>query len=431
MATIKQIKAREILDSRGVPTVECEIILDNNVIATASSPGGTSRSSYEAFEIRDNDPKRYEGQGVKVAVDIIHNVIFPALSGMDITNQQLIDRTLIDLDGTKIKSKLGGNTLFCVSKAAAKAGARTVYQPLFLYLRNFISKEKLPLKIPTPAMSLINGGMHAGNNVDLQEFYVIPATYQHFSDSLEMGVTVYHKIRQELEKNHMGTTIGDEGGFAPTFDKNEDVLDVIAQAVSAASWRLGYDIFLGIDASAKNFFKDQLYKIKDKATSMNAEDLITFYEDLVKKFHILYLEDPFAEDDWEAWSMALTKLSSHSLVVGDDLTATNPIRLQMALNKNAINGVVIKPNQIGTVLESLAVVEIARHAGLKVIVSHRSGETNDDFIADFSVAVAADYVKFGGPARGERVAKYNRLLQIEEMLQQAGQGPQVEQAVDE
>lgn len=420
MAKIKQINAREILDSRGIPTVECQIVLDNNVVAIASSPGGTSRSSYEAFELRDNDLKRYEGQGVRIAVDTIHNVIFPALEGMDITNQQLIDRTLIDLDGTKTKSKLGGNTLFCISKAAVRAGAKTVYQPLFLYLRNFISKEKLALKIPTPAMSLINGGMHAGNNVDLQEFYVIPATYQNFSDSLEMGVTVYHKIRQELEKNHLGTTIGDEGGFAPTFDKNEDVLDVIAQAVSAASWRLGYDIFLGIDASAKNFYKDQLYKIKDKPTAMNAEELISYYEDLVKKFHILYIEDPLSEDDWDGWTMALSKLSNHSLIVGDDLTATNPIRLQMALNKNTINSVVIKPNQIGTVLESLAVVEIARHAGLKIIVSHRSGETNDDFIADFSVAVASDYVKFGGPARGERVAKYNRLLQIEQMLQKAG-----------
>jgi len=422
MAKIRQIIAREILDSRGVPTIETRVVLDDGNTATASAPSGTSKSSYEAFEMRDNDPARYEGMGVRNAVQAVTEVINPKLVGIEATDQQLVDRTLIELDGTKTKSKLGGNTIYSVSKAVAQVAAKSTYQPLFLYLRNYLSKENLPLKIPTPAMSLINGGLHAGNNVDFQEFLVIPATYQSFSNALEMGVAVYNNIREHLVKNHQVTTVGDEGGFAPVFDKNEDVFELIAQAVSGATWRLGYDIFIGLDASAKNFYKEKYYKIKDKATSMQYDELISFYEDMIKKYHILYLEDPMAEDDWEGWSAILPRLSQHSLIVGDDLTATNPFRLQMALNKHAINGVVIKPNQIGTVMESLAVVEIARHAGQKIIVSHRSGDTNDDFIADFSVAVAADYVKFGGPARGERVSKYNRLLQIEAQLLQANTG---------
>ncbi len=428
MAKIRQLIAREILDSRGVPTIETRVILDDGNSAVASSPSGTSKSSYEAFELRDGDTTRYEGMGVRNAVQTVMQVIAPKLIGLEATDQRIVDRTLIELDGTHTKSKLGGNTIYSVSKAVARAASQSLYQPLFLYLRNYINKENLPLKIPTPAMSLINGGSHAGNNVDFQEFLVIPATYQSFSNALEMGVAVYHNIRAQLEKNHMVHTIGDEGGFAPVFEKNEDVFDLISQAVSSASWRLGYDIFIGLDAAAKNFYKDKFYKIKDKATSMKSDELVTLYEDLIKKYHILYLEDPLAEDDWEGWSMILPKLSQRALVVGDDLTATNPYRLQMALNKNAINGVVIKPNQIGTVMETLAVVAIARHAGLKVIVSHRSGETNDDFIADLSVAVAADYVKFGGPARGERVGKYNRLLQIESQLQAASTNPTSGQA---
>lgn len=419
MATIKQLQAREILDSRGIPTIEVRVGLSDGTTATASSPSGTSKSSYEAFEIRDGDPNHYDGMGVLRGVQNIQELISPTLMGMDASNQQYIDRTLIDLDGTKTKSKLGGNTTYAVSQAVAKAAAKSQSLPLFLYLRNYISKENLPMKIPTPAMSLVNGGLHAGNNIDLQEFLVIPATYQSFSESLGMGVAVYRNIRKVLEKNHRGTTIGDEGGFAPVFEKNEDAFELIQQAVSSASWRLGYDIFIGVDASAKNFYADQLYKIKDKPSAMKSSELIAFYEEMIKKYHILYLEDPLGEDDWQGWTEILPKLSQHSLIVGDDLTATNPVRLQMALNKTAINGLVIKPNQIGTVIEALAVVEIARHAGLKIIVSHRSGDTNDDFIADFSVAVAADYVKFGGPARGERVTKYNRLLQIEAQLQQA------------
>jgi enolase len=422
MAKIRQITAREVLDSRGVPTIEARVILDDGNTSAASSPSGTSKSSYEAFELRDNDLTRYQGMGVRNAVEVITHIIAPQLVGIEATNQQLVDRTLIDLDGTKTKSKLGGNTIYCVSKAVARVAAKSTYQPLFLYLRNYLSKENLPLKIPTPAMSLINGGTHAGNNVDFQEFLVIPATYQSFSNALEMGVAVYHNIRVQLEKNHLVTTVGDEGGFAPVFEKNEDVFELISQAVSSASWRLGYDIFIGLDAAAKNFYKDKFYKIKDKSSSMKNDELITLYEDLIKKYHILYLEDPMGEDDWAGWSAILPRLSQRTMIVGDDLTATNPFRLQMALNKNAINGIVIKPNQIGTVMEALAVVEIARHANQKIIVSHRSGETNDDFIADFSVAVAADYVKFGGPARGERVSKYNRLLQIESQIQEAASG---------
>lgn len=371
--------------------------------------------------MRDNDPKRHMGMGVLLAVDLITRTIAPQFIGLEATDQKLLDQTLISMDGTKIKSKLGANTTMPLSMAFSKAGAKSQSMPLFLYLRNFLAKENVPLKIPTPAMNMINGGKHAGNDINFQEFLVIPATSQSYSNSLMMGVSVYNSLRGQLKKGSLTTTVGDEGGFAPSFDNNADAFDFISQAVSSAAYRLGYDIFIGLDAAAKNFFQDQEYKIKDKDSAMKSDELITFYEEIVKKFHLIYLEDPLSEEDWQGWSNLSGRLNNDALLVGDDLTATNPYRLQLALNNKSINGIVIKPGQIGTVLESLAVVEMGRHAGLKLIVSHRNGETNDDFIADYAVAIGADYVKFGAPARGECVAKYNRLLEIEQLLLNSNQ----------
>jgi enolase len=354
--------------------------------------------------------------GVTKAVQNIETTISENLSGIDASKQQELDKIMIELDGTQNKSRLGANAMLSVSMAVAKAAAKSSVLPLYLYLRDFIKKENTELKIPTPAFNILNGGKHAGYNLDLQDFLVIPASSKPFHESLEMGMTIYQSLRNLLVHNNLTTLIADEGGFAPTLPTNEDALSFVSEAISSANLRLGYDVFLGIDAAATSFFKGQHYKIRDKSALMTARELIPFYQDLVKKYHILYLEDPLAEDDWEGWSQIGKVISSDTIIIGDDLTVTNPYRLQMALDKQAISGIVIKPNQIGTVIEALAVVEVARVAGIKIIVSHRSGETNDDFIADFAVAVSADYVKFGPPVRGENIAKHNRLLEIERQL---------------
>lgn len=416
MATIKQIIAREIIDSRGNPTVEVKVVLSDGTSVDASVASGLSKSTYEAFELRDNDIKRYNGQGVQNAIANITTQIAPKIIGMEATAQQQIDRLMIQLDGTKIKSRLGANAMLAVSMAVAKAGAKSLSLPLFVYLRNFIDRENVHLKIPTPAFNIVNGGQHGGHNTNFQEFLIIPASNKSFSDSLHMGCQIYSNLKEVLRKNNLTALTGDEGGFAPILDTNEDGFSLIKQAIDATSLRLGYDVFTGLDAAANHFYIDEHYKIKDKSSAIVAGDLTTMYEELIKKYHCIYLEDPLQEDDWEGWGLLFPRLSPRALIVGDDLTATNPLRLQMALIKKAINGITIKPNQIGTVIESIAVAEMARLSGMKSVVSSPSGETTDDFIADFAVAVGADYVKFGAPARGERVVKYNRLLQIESQL---------------
>ena len=416
MATIKKISAREILNSKGYPTVETIVILSDGSTGIASSPTGTSVGKYEALELRDGDEKRFEGMGVLNAISNIQNIIAPALIGTDASKQQDIDRKMIDLDGTANKSKLGSNATLSVSMAIAKASAKSSVIPLFLYLREFIKKENTPLKIPTPAFNVINGGKHAQGTIDFQEFLVIPASSKSFDESLSIGTNVYYSLKKVLQSNNLSTLIGDEGGFSPKVATNTDAFIILKQAIDAANIRLGFDVFLGLDAAASNLYSEQKYHIKDRTIAMTSKDLISFYQGINKDYHLLYLEDGVGEDDWEGWAQLSATLSQQTLIVGDDLTATNPYRLQEALSKKTITGIIIKPNQIGTVIEALAVVEMARQSGLKIIVSHRSGETNDDFIADFAVAVNADYVKFGAPARGERVAKYNRLLQIENQI---------------
>ncbi len=416
MAKIKQILAHEILNSRGEPSIETTVVLNDGTVGIASSPSGISVGKYEALELRDGDTAHFQGLGVLKAIENIKNFIAPKIIGMDATKQQEIDSIIIQIDGTQNKNKLGANATLSVSMAVAKAAAKSSVLPLYLYLREFTKNEKLPLKIPIPMFNLINGGKHAGNNVNFQEFHVIPATFKTYNESLQIGTTVMRNLKDLLGKNGFPVITGEEGGFGPTLATNDDGLALLSEAISASNYRLGYDAFMGIDAAATNFCDENKYQIKDKSMRLNAQELIDFYGELVKKYHILYLEDPLAEDDWDGWSTISLKISPETMIVGDDLTVTNPYRLQMALDKKAISAIIIKPNQIGTVLEALAVVEVARIAGLKIVVSHRGAETNDDFIADFAVAVAADYVKFGAPSRGERVAKYNRLLEIEPQL---------------
>ncbi len=416
MAKIKEIKAQEILDSRGNPTIETTVVLQDGSVGVASCPSGASVGSYEAWELRDHDDKRFSGLGVLKAVNNVNSIIAPALVGMDSSKQQDIDKTVINLDGTQNKGKLGANATLSVSMAVCKAGARNSMLPLFLYLRQFIKTENTALKIPTPLFNFINGGKHAGDNLDLQEFFVIPATSKPYNEALEMGVNIYTVLRNTLKENGLSTLIGDEGGYAPKLATNKDAFVLLKQAIDKTNLRFGFDVFFGLDAASNSFYQDKQYRLKDRSMPFSTDDLIAFYQELNKQYRILYLEDPLFEDDWEGWAKISSKMSQDTIIVGDDLVATNPYRLQMAIDKKAITGVIIKLNQIGTVIECLAVVEVARAAGLKIIVSHRSGETNDDFIADFSVAVSADYVKFGATARGERVAKYNRLLQIEKQI---------------
>ncbi len=420
MAKIKQITAREILNAKGNPTIETTVILNDGKSGTASCPSGTSVGNYEATELKDHDEKRYLGNGVLKAISNINEVITPAILGIEATKQQEVDKRMIELDGTQNKSRLGANAILSVSMAVAKAAAKSSLLPTFLYLREFVKKEGTAIKIPTPLFNILNGGKHAGGNADFQEFMVIPASSKSYSESLNMAVNLYDSLRNTLGQNNMTTLIGDEGGFAPTLPTNKEGLELLRQAIQSTQFRYGFDVFLGLDTAATNFFHEGKYRIKDKAMQLSPSDMISFYEEINKDFHLLYLEDPLAEDDWEGWSKIAGTLTEQTIIVGDDLTATNPYRLQMAMDKKAITGIIIKPNQIGTVIEALAVVEVARQAGIKIIVSHRSGETNDDFIADFAVAVSADYAKFGSPVRGERVAKYNRLLEIEREIKSLG-----------
>ncbi|PIR79666.1 MAG: phosphopyruvate hydratase [Candidatus Levybacteria bacterium CG10_big_fil_rev_8_21_14_0_10_35_13] len=416
MAKIKLITSREILNAKGQPTLETAVVLADGAIGIASVPSGTSVGKYEAYELRDNDPKRYNGNGVLTAISNVEKIIAPVLVGIEANGQQEIDKRLIEMDGTKAKTKYGANAILSVSMAVAKAAARSMSLPLFLYLREYIKNSTTTLKIPIPCFNLINGGKHGEGNLDFQEFLVIPASSKKFPESLELGANVYSALKKIIQTNNLSSLVGLEGGFSPKLATNVDALLLLKQAIEQSNLRMGFDMFIGLDSASDNFFDDGKYKIEDRSSDLSSKDMVSFYVMVNNDYHLLYLEDGLAQDDWSGWQELSTQMSQQTIIIGDDLTATNPFRLQEAIAKKAITGIVIKPNQIGTVIEALAVSEMARQGGLKIIVSHRSGETNDDFIADFAVAVSADYVKFGAPARGERVAKYNRLLQIENQL---------------
>jgi len=417
MAKIKNIFAEEVLDIRGYPAIETTVVLSNDISASSSPPSGTSKGSYEAHEIRDTKRQRYHGHGVLKAVDNVNKIIAPNLLGIDINNQQKIDKLMIELDGTQNKSKLGGNAILSVSQAVAKAAAKNSSLPLYLYLKNLVSSNKAPKKYPTPLFVMLAGGKHADSSIDFQEILLVPSPSKSFEEKIEIAVNIYHLLEHKLLESGLSTLTSIEGGFAPNGYNNIEALRLIKVVIKNSSYKLSLDVSLGIDAASSSFYKEKQYFLKDKITPYSPEDLTNLYQKLISDFNIIYLEDPFSEDDWSSWQKGFKKLSVHSLIVGDDLTVTNPDRLKLALSKNAINGIIIKPNQIGTISEALEVVKMARLNNLKVVVSHRSGETMDDFIADFSIGVGADYVKFGAPAR-ERVIKYNRLLKIKRELDQ-------------
>lgn len=413
MAKIKQILAREILNGKGEPTIETTVVLSDGKIGISSVPSDFSTGNYESVQLLDSDKSRFQGKGMLKAIQNVQNVIAPALLGLDATKQQEIDKKMIELDGTQNKQSLGANAIFSVSTAVCEAASRSSVLPFYLYLREFIKKD-LPPKIPTPIFNFIGGGKEIG--INFQEFLAIPASSKTYSQTLIAANNIRDSLKNLLKTNNLSTLVSDKGGFGPNLSNNEDGLSFLKQSIDSSNLKLGFDVFLGIDCAANSFFHEQKYQIKDRSMSLSSSDLLAFYQELNKKFQLLYIEDPFWEEDWDSWAQITELSSQQSLIVGDDLTSTNPYRLQIALNKKALTGIVIKPSQIGTVIEALAVVEIARQAGLKIIVSTRSSETDDDFIADFAVATSADYIKFGGLTRGEFISKYNRLLQIESQI---------------
>jgi enolase len=422
MTKIQKIIGREILDSRATPTVEAICILEGGVVSIFSVPSGASTGTHEALELRDKDESRYLGKGVLKAVKNINEIIGPALvaANLDPTNQQEIDNHLVQMDGTENKSKLGANSILAVSGAISKAASALQRKPLYHWIQELAQKKAISphMHIPVPLFNMVNGGLHGAGNLDFQEFFVIPASSIPFHDGLRMGVEIYMSIGQNLAHRGAIHSVGDEGGYAPNLFTNADALEILVEAIRQANYQLGRDVFLGLDVAASTFFKNNSYSIRDKSTPLSEDALINYYKDLNNAYHLAVLEDPLCEDAWEGWKKVMQILGDQIAIVGDDLLATNIKRVQKAVQMGACNTILVKPNQIGTISETLDVIKIARDAGWKVIVSHRSGETNDTFIADFSVGVGADYVKFGAPARGERVVKYNRLAIIESELAQ-------------
>ena len=416
MAVIEQVVAREILDSRGNPTVEVEVCLEDGTIATAAVPSGASTGMFEAVELRDGDKKRYGGKGVLQAVDNVNAKIGPAIIGYDATEQVAIDNLMLKLDGTDNKANLGANAILGVSMAVARAAAESLDLPLFLYLGGFNAKE-----LPVPMMNILNGGAHADNNVDLQEFMIMPVGAKTFSDALRSCAEVYHTLKSVLHDKGLSTAVGDEGGFAPNLASNEEALEVICEAIKRAGYELGTDFKLALDVASSEIYKDGKYHLSGEGKVLTANEMVDFYEYLVNKYPIVSIEDGLAEEDWDGWKVLTERLDKRVQLVGDDLFVTNTKRLEKGIDLGVANSILVKVNQIGTLTEAFDAMETAKRAGYTCVVSHRSGETEDTFIADIAVAVNAGQIKTGAPARSERVAKYNQLLRIEEMLYETAQ----------
>ncbi len=409
MAQIDAVGAREVLDSRGNPTVEVEVLLDDGVVSRARVPSGASTGAFEAYELRDGDANRYGGKGVLKAVDAVLDEIGPALEGFDATDQRLVDAALIELDGTENKSRLGANAILGASLAVARAAADSADLPLFRYLGGPNAHT-----LPVPLMNVVNGGAHADTNVDIQEFFLVPYGAESFSEALRWGVETYHALKGELKKQGLATGLGDEGGFAPELASNRAALDFLLAAIEKAGFTPGKDIALGLDVAATEFFHDGKYAFEGK--QLSSEEFTGYFSDLVANYPLVTIEDALAEDDWEGWKHLTAELGSKLQLVGDDLYVTNPKRLQRGIDEQAGNSILVKVNQIGTLTETLDAVSLAHRHGMTAILSHRSGETEDTTIADIAVAVDGGQIKTGAPARSDRVAKYNQLLRIEEEL---------------
>lgn len=413
MTEILDILAREILDSRGNPTVEVEVFLESGDFGSAAVPSGASTGEHEAVELRDGDTNRYNGKGVLKAVQNVNDIIAEEIIGMDATDQVEIDKLMIELDGTENKSKLGANAILGVSMAVAKAAASALGLPLYQYLGGVNAKV-----LPVPQMNILNGGSHADNNVDLQEFMIMPVNALSFREALRMGSETFHSLKNVLKSRGYNTAVGDEGGFAPNLKSNEEAVEVILEAISKAGYKPGEDIYIALDPASSEFFDTErnLYVLKSENKKLTPGQMVDFYADWVKKYPIISIEDGMAEDDWDGWKIMTERLGNKIQIVGDDLFVTNTKRLQKGIELGVTNSILIKLNQIGTVTETLDCIDMAHRAGFTTVISHRSGETEDSTIADVVVAVNAGQIKSGSASRSDRIAKYNQLLRIEEWL---------------
>ena len=412
MSAIVDVRGREILDSRGNPTVEADVALESGHRGRAAVPSGASTGGYEAVELRDGDPGRYLGRGVRSAIRNIGTEILDGVRGRDACDQRDIDRTMVELDGTPGKGRLGANAVLAVSLAVARAAASEQGLPLYRHLGGEDART-----LPVPMMNIVNGGAHASNNVDIQEFMVMPVSADTFAEGLCMGVEVFHALGKVLGEAGKSTAVGDEGGFAPDLGSDSEAAEVVMRAIEAAGYRPGEDVMLSVDAAASELFADGAYTfLKSSGAILTTEDMIAFWEEMIARFPLVSLEDPLDEDDWEGWVTLTERVGGRCQVVGDDLFATNLARLGRGIHDRAANAILVKVNQIGTLTEAIDAVRVAREAGFGTVISHRSGETEDTFIADLAVATGAGQIKTGAPSRTDRVAKYNQLLRIEEAL---------------
>ncbi|CAM3005061.1 phosphopyruvate hydratase [Paenibacillus sediminis] len=416
MTIISDVYAREVLDSRGNPTVEVEVYLESGAIGRAIVPSGASTGAHEAVELRDGDKSRYLGKGVLKAVENVNEIIAPEIIGMDALDQIGIDKMMIKLDGTPNKGKLGANAILAVSMAVARAAADALDLPLYVYLGGFNAKQ-----LPVPMMNIVNGGAHADNNVDVQEFMILPVGAPSFKEALRTGAEIFHNLKAVLKSKGLNTAVGDEGGFAPNLGSNEEALQTIVEAIEKAGYKPGVDVFLGMDVASTEFYKDGKYHLEGEGKSFTSAEFVDLLASWVDKYPIITIEDGCSEDDWEGWKLLTDKLGSKVQLVGDDLFVTNTERLANGIEKGIGNSILIKVNQIGTLTETFDAIEMAKRAGYTAVVSHRSGESEDSTIADIAVATNAGQIKTGAPSRTDRIAKYNQLLRIEDQLGQLAQ----------
>jgi enolase len=409
---IKNLKAREILDSRGNPTIEVDLYLEGGWTARAAVPSGASTGAFEAVELRDDDQGRYLGKGVLSAVNNVNDIIAPELCGLNVLDQEAIDRTMIELDGTENKSRLGANAILAVSMAAARAASVMLGLPLYRYIGGLKA-----ILMPVPFMNILNGGSHADNNMDIQEFMIVPLGANSFTEALRMGTEIFHKLKSILKSRGLNTNVGDEGGFAPSLESSEAALEAIVEAIGAAGYKPGEEVYLALDAAASEFYRDGAYHVEGR--SYNSAELNNYYLDLARSFPLISIEDSHDEEDWDGWAAFTAAAGQKLKIIGDDLFVTNPARLGRGISAGIANSILIKLNQIGSLSETLETMSMAASAGYSCMISHRSGETDDSFIADLAVATGAGMIKTGAPSRVDRVAKYNQLLRIEEELGQA------------
>ena len=407
MSAIRNIFAREIVDSRGTPTVEVEVSLEK-LSSLASVPSGASTGTYEAHELRDEDKNRFFGKGVTKAVDLINSEINETIQGMKITDQSLIDKTLINLDGTHNKSRLGANSILAVSLACAKAAAKFLNLPLFSYIGG------ISTSLPTPLMNIVNGGCHSNNKLDFQEFMIIPLGFSSFKDALRAGCEVFHCLKNLLNKNSFSISVGDEGGFAPDFSSNKQCLDFIINAIEKSGYKPGQEIYIGLDVASSEFFDGKKYKLASESLELSSQDIVRYYQNLIENYPIISIEDGLDENDWDGWSLMTQEIGKKCQLVGDDLFVTSTERLKTGLDKKSGNSILIKLNQIGTLTETIETINLAKKNNFNTIISHRSGETEDTFISDLSVGIDSGQIKTGSLSRSERISKYNQLLRIED-----------------